>query len=205
MNMFDLSIIVINFNTAQLTVDCIKSVVKNTKGIKYETIVVDNSVSHPGGEADRILSDSITRMTRSRMTIRLIQNKENLGFTGGNNQGIKMAKGRYVLLLNSDTLIHDNVFGEMVNWMDMKKEIGISTCALKNVDGSLQPTGGYFPKLLSVASWMTIQDLPFVDRLIKPFHPKIGYYGRMSEVGWVNRAFLLIRKGVIDKIGYLGE
>src|SRR5436853_50772 len=121
MNMFDLSIIIINFNTAQLTVDCIKSVVKNTKGIKYEIILVENSTE----KKEVVNSSTSVGMIR-------IRNKTNLGFTGGNNVGVKKAKGRYVLLLNSDTLIHDNVLGEMVNWMDMNKEIGISTCALKN-------------------------------------------------------------------------
>ncbi len=182
MNMFDLSIVIVNYNTPKLTADCIASIKKLTKGIKYEIVLIDNST-------------------------------ENRGFTGGNNIGIKKSKGRYVLLLNSDTLIHDNVLGEMVSWMDYNPKIGIVTCALKNKDGSLQGTGGYFPTLLRVFSWMTIQDFPFVDNFIKPFHPtkeksfskNESFYNKPKELDWVTGAFFMVRKEVIDQIGYLDE
>lgn len=178
----DLSVVIVNYKTEKLTEECVKSVKKFTKEIKYEVIVIDNSVN-------------------------------NLGFAGGNNVGIKKSKGRYVLLLNSDTLIHDNVLGEMAAWMDENPKIGIATCALKNVDGSLQGTGGYFPTLLRVFSWMTIQDLPFVDNIIKPFHPMKeksfvrgdSFYQKIREVDWVTGAFMMIRKEVVDDIGWLDE
>ncbi len=175
MNMFDLSIIIVNYNTPELTADCIKSIKKFTKNLKYEIILIDNSI-------------------------------DNKGFTGGNNVGMKKAKGRYVLLLNSDTLIHDNVLGEMIGWLDASPKIGIATCALKNKDGSIQPTGGYFPTLFRVFSWMLIQDLPFVDNFIKPFHPKSGFYREAEkDIDWVTGAFMMIRREVIDQIGYLDE
>ncbi len=175
MNMFDLSIIIVNYNTPELTADCIKSIKKFTKNLKYEIILIDNSI-------------------------------DNKGFTGGNNVGMKKAKGRYVLLLNSDTLIHDNVLGEMIGWLDANLKIGIATCALKNKDGSIQPTGGYFPTLPRVFSWMLTQDIPFMDRITKQFHPKSeNFYRNFRELDWVTGAFMMIRRDVIDQIGYLDE
>src|SRR3972149_7537610 len=149
----DLSIVIVNYNTKELTLSCIDSIKKSTQKIRYEIIVVDN-----GSQKDQRIDDSIF-------------NSKNLGFSKANNIGIKKAKGKYIRRLNSDTLLHDNVLEEMVEWMEENQKIGIATCALKNKDGSLQGTGGYFPTLLRVFSWMTIQDLPCVDTIIKPFHP----------------------------------
>src|SRR5581483_2735397 len=192
----DLSIVIVNYNTKKITLDCIDSVYKNTKDINYEIILVENSSDDP------ILLKDIKKDGKK---INLIVSKENLGFAAGNNSGIKIAKGRYVLLLNSDTLVTSNVLAEMVSWMDENPKVGISSCALKNKDGSLQGTGGYFPTLIRVFSWMTIQDFPFVDLFIKPFHPtkeksfskNDGFYTKERELDWVTGAFFLIRKEVI--------
>ncbi len=186
--MLDLSVIIINYNTARLTSDCVNSVRKFTRNIKFEIIVIDNASSEKFPESKNY---------------KLIKSKTNSGFTGGNNLGMKAAKGKYILLLNSDTLISDNVLGEMVMWMNENPKIGIASCALRNKNGSLQATGGYFPTLLRVFSWMMIQDLPFVDNFVKPFHPKIGLYKKEKELDWVTGAFLMTRREVIEKVGYL--
>ena len=79
---------------------------------------------------------------------------------------------RILLLLNSDTLITDNILLGMIKWMEDNSKVGISTCALKNTDGTLQGSGGYFPNLFRVFSWLFfLDDIPFLDLLIKPFHP----------------------------------
>lgn len=173
MEALDLSIVIVNFNTPDLTRDCVISVQKNTKGIKYEIILIDNS-------------------------------KVNRGFTGGNNLGMKRAKGRYVLLLNNDTVIHDNVFGEMVKWMDKHSEVGVATCALKNKDGSAQTTGGYFPNLWRAFAWMVIQDIPLIAGLFKQFHPYKNQ-NKVYELDWVTGAFLFTRREVIENIGVLDK
>lgn len=196
--MLDLSIVIVNYNTPGLTMSCIDSVVKNTKGINFEIILVENSSE---------------KAIKNYGKTKIIRNKENIGFAAANNQGMHWAKGRYILLLNSDTVINDNVLGEMIPWMDSNPKVGIASCALKNRDGSLQGTGGYFPTLVRVFSWMTIQDFPFVDNFIKPFHPSKErsftknneFYSKERELDWVTGAFFLIRKDVINDIGYIDE
>ena len=140
----------------------------------------------------------------------MIENKDNLGFATANNQGFKISGGKYILFLNSDTEIHDNVLGEMVHWMGLNPKAGVATCALKNKDGSLQATGGYFPTLVRVFSWMTIQDIPFVDNLIKPFHPYHAkslfskgdnFYKFQKELDWVTGAYFLTRRDVLEQVG----
>jgi len=203
----DISLIIVSYNTKDLTRECINSIIKNTKGIDYEIIVVDNASKDASVEVLKKLKKGKTQK------IEIIENKNNKGFGGANNQGIKRAGGKYILLLNSDTVIHDNIIGEMTGWMNKRKSIGIAGCSLKNKDGSMQGTGGYFPTLVRVFSWMTIQDIPGVDKFIKPFHPmhsksfKKGeqFYKKAKELDWVTAAFFLIRKKVVEDIGYFDE
>src|SRR3989338_11675436 len=114
----DLSVIIVNWNTKKLLEDCLKSIYKYTKprsfvrqsrtkddddreeGVDFEVIVIDN-----GSE------DGSPQMVKNKFPqVKLIPNKENLGFTKANNQGIKIAKGKYILLLNSDTYLTENSF-----------------------------------------------------------------------------------------------
>lgn len=203
----DLSIIIVSFNTKDITKDCIESVVAKTKSIKYEIIVIDNDSKDGSVELLKKLS--------RKYPIKLVAKRKNLGFGKANNVGMKMAKGKYVLLLNSDTILKNNVLKEMVDWMDENKKVGVSTCALKNKDGSLQGTGGYFPNLLQVFSWMFfIEDIPIIDKIIKPFHPMHphspfykgeGFFKKPHKQDWVTGAYMLFRKDIIDQVGYFDD
>ncbi len=207
-NKLDLSIIIVNFNTKKITRECIESLIKTTKNISYEIIVVDNASDDGSVEA-------LNKLKTRNSNLGLILNKKNLGFGKGNNQGLKVAKGRYLLLLNTDTMFSSNVLGEMVSWMDNHEMVGAASCALKNRDGSLQGTGGYFPHLFKIFAWMFfLEDIPLLDRLIRPFHPMHGqspfYKGEgqfktAHEKDWLTGAFFLIRKEVVDEIGYIAE
>lgn len=198
MEKLDLSIVIVNFNTSDLTKQCIDSVVKYTDGIKYEIIVVDNG--------------SREKFTYSK--VQVIKNKENFGFAKANNQGIAIAKGKFILLLNSDTIVNSNAITKMVEWMEAHKKIGISSCNLLNEDGSIQGTGGHFPTLFKVFCWMFfIDDIPFVDSIIGPFHPShqksfykgTNFYSKERDLDWVTGAFMLIKKEVVDSVGLLDE
>ncbi len=199
MNKIDLSIIIVSYNTRKLTVACLKSILQYTKQISYEVIVVDNNST----------DDSVKYLNKfNDNKIHIIENASNVGFGKANNKGIKASKGRYILFLNSDTLLKENVLEPMLNWMDMNPNIGISTCRLLNSDLSLQGTGGYFPTLVRVFSWMTIQDVPLVDSVIKPFHPMkeksftkgTSFYKNIRQLDWVTGAFMLVRSEVISSI-----
>lgn len=194
----DLSIIITSFNTKSLLTSCIKSIKKNTSGIDYEIIVIDNASADGSAQAAKGLGANI------------IVNNNNPGFAKANNQGTKVSKGEYVLFLNSDTEVKSNVLGEMVSYMRKNPKVGVSSSALNNKDGSLQATGGFFPTLPRVFSWMTIQDFPLVDKFIKPFHPyhsksffgKGGnFYSSQKELDWVTGAFLMTKKEILENVG----
>lgn len=189
------SIIIVNYNTKDLTQQCINSVIETTKGTKKELIVVDNAST----DGSVLMLEKLS----TRGKIKLIKSKKNLGFSGGNNLGIKASEGEYVLLLNSDTIIQDDAISVMVDWMEKHPKVGIATCSLKGKDGKTQAPGGNFPTLLRVISWMTIEDIPFVDNFIKPFHPKKYKHKKPTQYDWVTGTFFLVRKEVINQIGML--
>ncbi len=215
----ELSVVVVSYNTKKLLKQCLDSVFQHTKGIKFEVMVVDNNSTD--GSVEMIKKFQISNSpagrdpaSRDKFQIKLIENKENLGFAAANNQALRKTQGKYVLLLNSDTVLMENSLKKMIDWMEKNKKVGISSCQLVYQDGSLQRTGGYFPNLLRIFNWMFfLDDLPLIRELIKPFHPheprngwlSSQYFQKQHFQDWVTGAFLLSRKKVIDQIGLLDE
>ncbi len=199
--MRDISVIIVNFNTKDLILKCIGSIRKHTKGVDYEIIIVDNDST-----------DGSMELLKGESVVKAIFNKDNLGFARANNQGIKKATGRYVLLLNSDTKLKEDSLAKMVQWMDEHLKVGIATCKLLNPDGSVQATGGSFPTLARIFLWSTfIDDLPLVADLFGSYHPHTprflgsSFYSNSHPQDWVTGAFFLFRHEVVNKVGYLDE
>lgn len=188
----DLTIIIPSYNTKQDTKNCLNSIYKHTKGIEFEVIVVDND-SHDGSP----------QMIREEFPqVNLIANKENLGFGKANNQAAKQAKGEYILLLNSDTLLHDNALKTSLDAAKSIDKIGAFTCKLVYEDGDLQPTGGYFPTLCNLYAWqLFIDDLPLISKLIKSVHPPVSHYTQKRKLDWVTGAFTIIPTKVYKETG----
>ncbi|MBI4058739.1 glycosyltransferase family 2 protein [Candidatus Microgenomates bacterium] len=201
LKMADLSIIIVSYNTKDLLLECLASIKKWTKGISYEVIVVDNASSDGSMAAIRNLKFKI-------YNLKLIENLDNLGFAAANNQGIKIAKGKYILLLNSDTKLTENSLAKMLDWMEKHSQVGIASCMLKNPDGSVQATGGFFPNLPRLFLWATLlDDIPGVGDLVGSYHPHrdSNFYREERGLDWVTGAFFLIRREVINKVGLLDE
>lgn len=191
MKALDLSIVIVHFNTPDLLVACVNSVIEQTKTISYEIIIVDNA-SHKGKKT----LASLEKKSR----VKVIRSKTNLGFAAGNNEGMRIAKGKYILLLNSDTVITSQSLDDIVGWMRSHKKVGIATVALRNKDLSLQSTGGFFPTLKNIFSWMFfLDDIPFL--VAKPYHLRPGT--KLREIEWITGAFFLIRKKALNQIGML--
>lgn len=206
----DLSVIVVSFNTKKLLQQCLDSVFKRTKGINFEVIVIDNASEDGSVEVVKRFNKS----KNQKIKIKLIENRKNLGFAKANNQGMKLARGKYILLLNSDTILKENSLKKMIDWMEEHEKVGVSSCQLVYEDGGLQRTGGYFPSLLRVFNWMFfLDDLPLIKEVMRSFHPHESgtgwlssrYFQRQHAQDWVTGAFLLTREKVINKVGALDE
>lgn len=132
--MVDLSIIIVSFNTKDFLFKCLSSIIKFTsERLSYEIIVVDN-----GSRDGSIEVIQNSKLQIQNYKFKIISNKENLGFSKANNIGVKKAKGRYILFLNSDTeLIKKNTLEEMVTFMDNHHEAGAATCFVELQDNSL--------------------------------------------------------------------
>jgi GT2 family glycosyltransferase len=158
--MVDVSIIVVAWNVRQLLYNCLKSVYDQTEGIDFEVIYVDNA-SKDG---------SVDMVKREFLEVRIIENERNEGFIRANNQAIGIAEGRYVLLLNSDTVVLDNAIAKAVKFADEHPDAAVVGCRVLNPDYTIQLTCFMYPSLLNMFLAATY--------LYKIF-PKSRFFGRL--------------------------
>lgn len=196
----DLSIVIISLSTdkyhtkdnLKITLESLKPALKN---IKSEVILVDNST----------IEDGTHDMAKSYFPGIVYLKRDKLyEFGDNNNYGLKKAHGEYVLFLNNDVkLLDDKILSGMIEWMDSNSKVAVSSCALLNEDGkTLQRSGGSFPNLTKVISWMTfVDDLPILNQIFNSYHPNLDYFNKIHKQDWVTGAFYLARKDVIDKTG----
>jgi GT2 family glycosyltransferase len=192
----DISIIIINWNTKILLVGCIYSIYKYLKNINFEIIIIDNNSSD--GSVDAICSHY--------PEVRLIANCNNVGFGRANNQAMRVARGRYFLLLNSDTLIIDDSIQGMVEWMDSEPSVGLAGCKLLYEDRSLQPSCRRFPTpgLALIEAFWLYRLWPRRRRgelMLAACWP----HNRIRDVDWVSGAVMLVRREVFDATGGFDE
>lgn len=118
----DISVVILTYNVKSLLQDCIKSIIGHKN---LEIIVIDNG------------NDSTYKLFQNNKNIKYIKNKENIGFSKGNNQGIKIAKGKYILILNPDTKLEKDTIDIMYEYMKKNPHIGMSTCKVLLPDGKI--------------------------------------------------------------------
>ena len=124
----DLSVVIVNYLTFELTRNTINSIFEYSYPFSYEILVVDNASS----------DDSLSKLQdyfKDKVTF--IASKENNGFAAGNNQALRVAKGRYVLLLNSDTIVWENTLENIYNYMEKHTDVGASGCRVLLENGDL--------------------------------------------------------------------
>jgi hypothetical protein len=193
--MLDLAIIVVNWNTKDLLARCLRCVEDTVKKVSYQTIVVDNASGDGSPEMVR----------RDFPTVRLIANKENVGFAKANNQALNV-EARYILLLNSDAFVHEHTIDHMVAFMDQHPEAGMAGCKLLYGDGRLQASCATYPTLASEL---------FIALGLDKLFPKSKLFGRYLMTDWdyndtrevevIMGAFMLARAEAIRQVGPLDE
>ncbi len=175
------SIIILNWNGLDFTKQCIDSIRQNTDYKPFEIIVVDNG----SGEEE---IKQLQGMHNQGLIDRLILNKENKGFAGGNNQGLRAANGDFFLLLNNDTIVKKSWLNELVKAAESDESIGIVQPDLPEAEGKQQPySGGY------------IDDSGTAKFILKQQHPG------MHDIEQAGGAAFFIKKSLFEKIGFLDE
>lgn len=175
------SIIILSYNTRDLLKKCLESIFNNLKDLGIEIIVVDNASS----------DGSVQMVKNDFKKVNLIESKKNLGFSAGNNLGVKQAKGKFLLFLNSDIEILDNKLIKMVEFLNTNPRMGVVGGRLENPDGSLQKSYGSFYSLPEVFLQL------FGGERVKS---KFSKRGRTKRVDWVSGAFMLIKTDLFKKI-----
>lgn len=192
----DVSVLIVNWNTCKILQDCLESVYRETRQISFEVIVVDNASS----------DDSVAMLQQRFPQVRLIINAENRGFATANNQAMAVAKGRYMLLLNSDTVVLDGAIQKTVAFADQQPEAAVVGCRTLNPDRTLQETCFMFPSLINLFLSATY--------LYKLF-PRHRFFGREQMTWWdrndersvevVTGCYMLVRRQAIEQVGMMDD
>jgi GT2 family glycosyltransferase len=190
----DVSVVIVNWNTEELLGNCLESIYRNTKIPGFEVIVVDNNSS-----------DNSVKMVRERFpqTI-VIENEKNEGYAAANNIGINRARGRYVLVLNSDTIFTDDSLSRICSFADKHEDAAVFGCKIVNKDMTLQQNTYLFPSLLNLAL--------AVSYLYKIF-PRSRFFAR-ERMGWwdwtdarevevIVGCYMLVRMEAIREVGLM--
>ena len=182
----ELSIIILNFNTYELTINCVNSIVEQYKEEletkKFEIILVDNGSTDKSPEKLKKLDIK---------GLKFIESKKNLGFSKGCNLGTRKSSGENLLFLNSDTEIKDQGFLKMLEFLSKNEKIGVLGGKLKNTDGTSQPSCGKFYSLLNLFFMLLgLERLGFLRE--SP--------NEIKQVDWVSGACFLIRRIIFEKV-----
>lgn len=192
-----LSVIIVNYNVRYFLEPCLKSVHNAMTGMDAEVIVVDNNS----------VDDSVKMVREQFPWVKLIANEDNLGFSKANNQGIRIASGKYVLLLNPDTLVQEDTFRACYDFMEGHPDAG--ALGVRMIDGSgrfLPESKRGFPSpFVAFAKATGLSTIFPRSRTFNRYH--LGYLDEFQthEVDVLSGAFMFIRKSVLDEIGYLDE
>lgn len=192
----DVSIIFVNYKTKDLTINAIKSVYEKTEGINFEIFVVDNN-SQDG---------SIEAIEEEFPQINIIRNPVNSGFGAANNLAIKQANGKYILCLNTDTLLVNNAIKIMFDFMEKEENCNVGVCGgyVQDTEGNPINCGGNLPSLTEVFWKLGLRNL-FQNYYNNKYKISINSLNCDSEIGYITGADIMFRKSVLNQIGIFDE
>ncbi|NDF61339.1 MAG: glycosyltransferase family 2 protein, partial [Crocinitomicaceae bacterium] len=192
-----LSIVIVNYNVAYFLEQCLNSVFKALQNIEGEVFVIDNNS----------IDNSVEIIKQKFPNVILIQNKENVGFSKANNQAIHLAKGKYILLLNPDTVVEESTFTKTIDFLEQHPSAG--GLGVRMLDGSgkflpeskrgLPTPGVAFSKITGLSKLFPN------SKTFNRYH--LGYLSEFQthKIDVLSGAFMMIRHKVIQKIGALDE
>lgn len=200
-----ISIIIINYNTKELLKSLFLSILKSkAKDLVIEIIIVDNNSTDGSQEQIKKFAALIKK---KNISLKAIINKKNLGYAKANNQAIRVAKGRYILFLNSDTKLLADTLIKMVKFMDLNKQASAATCRVELADGSLDFSchRGFPTPWAAFSYFVGLEGLFFKLKLFSQYHQGWKDFNQIHQVDVISGAFFLIRKEVLAKIGFFDE
>lgn len=200
--MISLSIIIVSFNTKEITEKCLFSLHKNLikYPLGYEIIVVDND-SKDG--TVKFLLD----LEKKWDNLHIFLNKKNLGYGKGNNMGLEKSKGKYILFLNSDAIVSDIDFRDLIKLIEMQKNIGALTVKVILPTGEIDPASHRgFPTIWRSFTYFSglekfFKNTPILNKLFGGYHLVNLNLNSIHEIDVLTGAFLFTKREILDKFG----
>lgn len=195
-NLLDLTIIIPSYNTRRLLANCLHSIYQHTRDISFEVICIDDH--SPDRSADMVAQEFAQ--------VRLVRNRTNQFYVRNNNLGLRMSRGRYACLLNSDTLLLANAFHALVAYMDANPEVAACGPKLLNPDGSVQHCIRHFcgplPMLLQALNWHKLFPR---SRLADRYYATRFDYSKAQTVDSIGTTAYMLRRSTWENAGMLDE
>ena len=191
-----LSIVIICWNDLKVIDCCLRSILEQTTDVDFEIIVSDN------GSTD----GSVDYIRKHFAEVQIVENRENLGFAKGNNCGIRVARGEYVLILNPDTIILDHALNKLVAFADRNPEAGAFGCRVLNPDGSFQDPARPLPTVLGgLVSALCLRWLGYISEVFASDLYQ-GWDGQTERaIGFQSGCCILIRGDLLHRLGGFDE
>lgn len=203
MNNLNLSVIILSFNTKEITDECLTRLKKSKENCekvlknKVEVIVVENASA-----------DGSTEMIQKQHPwVKLIISHENTGFSKGNNIGMKASQQPYILLLNSDSYVEGDTLEKALLYFESHPQCDALGCKQILPNGSIQVSAGFLPTPLNTVLWITgLNIIPGVEKLVKPIHPRDkSFLSHEARAEWVMGAFFMMKRKIFEKTGGFDE
>jgi GT2 family glycosyltransferase len=193
----DLSVIIVNYNVVYFLEQCLNSVIAASKNLKVEIFVVDNNS----------VDGSVELVQEKFPQVSLIANKENTGFSRANNQAIQLSSGKYILLLNPDTVVEEDTFEKTIKFMDEHPDSGGLGVRMIDGKGKFLPESkrGFPSPWVAFCKIFGLSKVFPKSKTFGQYH--LGYLSEfeINEIDVLSGAFMLMRKETLDKVGHLDE
>lgn len=196
--MIDLSIIIVSYNTKEFLKKCLLSIAQHKPNkFTVEVIIVDN---HSTDGSSNLVKKEFPKVV-------LIENEKNLGFSKANNRGIQKAKGRYILFLNPDTELSQNVISEMVAFMDKNREVGAATCKILMPNGKMDEAchRGFPTPWGAFSYFLGLSKLFPRSRLFSSYTLGWKNFEKIHKIDACAGAFMMVRRKAGEEIGWWDE
>lgn len=192
-----LSIIILSYNTKDLTTQCLNSIANIAKRSDCEVFVVDNAS----------VDDSVPAIKSLMPWVKLIENKENYGFSRANNQALRLVQGEFILLLNSDTNNISGAIEKTLGFIVEHPEIDAITCRVELENGKIDPAchRGFPTPWASLCYYTKLDKIFPKSKFFGQYHLAYKSLSEPHEIDAPSGCFYLIRKSTIDKVGLLDE
>jgi len=193
-----LSVIIVNYNSYHVLINCLKTIFQTQYPKQLiEIIIVDNNSN----------DKSIRQISLLYPSVHLIMNKNNVGFAAANNQGIRSSNGKYVLILNPDTLVSPDVFSKSIEFMDNTPDSGAMTCKVELTSGELDDAchRGFPNPWNAIFQFSGISNIFPYSRILNGYHLGYQNMNKIHEIDSCTGAFMLVRRIAGDKIKWFDE